>query len=68
MASKQEQGDPMVAKWKRDVYDRQQEKNDVDPGMERDWFDVAYGFALAHGLQPDKAYDWALALGEQGLL
>jgi len=55
----------MVAKWKQDVYDRQ---GDTDYGGDRSWFDVAYGFALAHGFEPEKAYDWAMALGEQGLL
>lgn len=61
-------GDPMVAKWKLDVYDRQKEKNDIDPSMDHDWFDMAYGFALAHGLSPDKAYDFSLVLRDKGLL
>lgn len=58
----------LVERWRREVYDRQQASNDVDPAMARDWFDMAYGFGLACGLQPDKAYDFALNLGERGLL
>jgi len=65
VASKKDGGDPMVAKWKQDVYDRQ---GNTDYGGDRSWFDVAYGFALAHGFEPEKAYDWAMNLGEQGLL
>jgi len=60
--------EPLIDKWKRLVSDRQRERGDVDSGQDRDWFDMAYGFALAHEMQPEQAYDFALDVMHKGLM
>jgi hypothetical protein len=32
---------------------------DVDPGGERNWYDLAFGYGLGLGLDPDDAYTLA---------
>lgn len=46
----------LSALFRAKVYDRAEE---VDADQERDWFDLAYGFALALDVEPEEAYEWA---------
>jgi hypothetical protein len=43
--------------FKTEVTDR---KVDVDPGEKEDWFSLALGWAIAKGLRPENAHDFAL--------
>ncbi len=52
----------LIDKWKRLVSDRQRDRGDVDDNQDRNWFDMAYGFALAHEMQPVEAHDFARSM------
>lgn len=43
--------------WLRTVWEKAEK---VDPRNERDWFDMAYGWAMGKGLTPDKALKFAI--------
>ena len=42
--------------WEENVYDRAEE---VDPDGEYDWWDMAFGFFMGLGFEPDDAADLA---------
>ena len=49
--------DELHAKFRTLVYDQAER---VDASGERDWFDLYYGFALAHDVAPELAYEYAV--------
>lgn len=49
--------DELHAKFRALVFDQETR---VDPDGERDWFDMYYGFALAHGISPELAYEYTI--------
>ena len=43
--------------FKAEVSDREKE---VDPDQEQDWFSLTLGWAIAKGMAPDEAHDFAI--------
>lgn len=52
----------ILKKWKMIIYDR---ANVIDPNQEIDWGDMAYGWFLAHNVNPE---EMTLELIERGWL
>lgn len=46
----------LLPAWKVEVYDR---KDEIDPSSEQDWYSLTLGWAIAKGLEPAKAYEFA---------
>jgi len=48
---------PLLALFQSEVHDR---ADRVDPTNEQDWFSVTLGWAIAKGLTPESAHDFAI--------
>lgn len=48
---------PLVKTFKTECHDRADE---IDPGQEWDWHDLTVGWAVAKGLAPEDARDFAI--------
>ena len=51
--------------WKKNVWDKQEE---VDPGNERDWADLALGYFIGLGMSIEEAEDSVREASKQGLI
>lgn len=55
----------LLEAWRTEVSTR---PDDVDPEEAHDWFDLAYGFFLGKGLEPNHAKKLAVETQRRGLL
>jgi len=49
--------------WRDEVFGR---ADSIDPDGDRDWEDMAYGYALGNGFTPDEAFDFIIFLIDEG--
>lgn len=57
MAHSHPQFELLERKFKLEVYNR---ANDIDPDDDQDWFSLTLGWAIAKGLSPEEAINFAL--------